>query len=341
MKKEYVSYLIGGLVFICLAALTFWLIFRGFKSAGPLFLASFFNGKRVLLLVAVMLLLYTFDGLRLLFVFKTMGMSVPFLLAIKLVFINIFASGVTPLATGGGFAQIYFLSRNNISVGIASAATTVRTVIASIMIFVLVPVILVLEKGLKSVTPVKHGVVYSLLLIFIYILLVFLLIRNKDNMKNASVWILRGLKRFHLISHERFDSMSRSVETEIELFIHNIKLFWQGRRIFLVLSIFTAGTYLFLLFLFPWILLRMMDVPVHIITVLSIQILITFLIYFTPTPGGSGVAEGGFALIFSHFVSPESVPVLTFYWRFITMYMGMIIGLIIFYKEVWRKDRAH
>lgn len=340
MRKEYRTYIIGGLVFVALVVITFRLVFRGFQGAGTLFVPRVFTLPNLALLAGLIVLFYLFDGLRLYFVFLTLRTRVPFTLMLKLVFINVFASGVTPLATGGGFAQIYFLTKNQVPLGIASAASTIRTVIASVMIFGSVPFILVLEKGLKTVIPIKHGFLYSLLLILMYAALLLVLIRRKENMKKIASGFINLLSRLHLMKGEKADSMKEAANREIDLFSGNLASFWKGNKGFLFLSLLSALIYLFLLFLFPFVLIRFMGEPVHLVTVLSIQVLITFLIYFTPTPGGSGVAEGGFALIFSHFLASAYVPPLTFYWRFITSYLGMIIGLAVFYREVWRKDRV-
>ncbi len=337
-KKEYVTYGVGSLVFITLAGLTLSLIFKGFKGAGSLVIPDVFTGKTIAELLVILLLFYTFDGLRLLFVFKTINTDVSFFLMIKLIFINVFASGVTPLATGGGFAQIYFLSKNRIPVGTATAATTIRTVIASVIIFASVPVILTLEKGVQRVIDIQHGVLYSLLLITLYIFLFYGLVRQKALLKKFIFSFLNLLRKIRIVKPDRCERMKASVDTEIAHFAESLVSFSRGRKIYLVLSLVSSCIYLFLLFFFPYVLIRAMNVEVHLITVLSIQVLITFLIYFTPTPGGSGVAEGGFALIFSHFVSSPYVPPLTFYWRFLTMYLGMMIGFVVFYREVWRKD---
>lgn len=318
--------------------MTLWLIFKGFKGAGTVIIPGFFTWKLVIQLLILLCLFYTFDGLRLLFVFKTIGTEVSFILMLKLIFINVFASGVTPLATGGGFAQVYFLSRNNVSVGIATAATAIRTVIASVLIFASVPLILTMEKGLNAIITIQHGILYSLLLIFVYILLFYILLKKKNILKNIVIGFIKLLNKIHIIKDEKLESMKISVDKEIEIFMQNILLFWRGRKVYVFLSILSSCVYLFVLFFFPYVLLKYMGIDVHILTVLSIQVLITFLIYFTPTPGGSGVAEGGFALIFSHFVTSGFVPPLTLYWRFLTMYLGMIIGFVLFYKEVWRKD---
>lgn len=111
LKKEYITYVVGSFIFIILASFTLWIIFRSFKSTAGLTVPGLFNWKTGVLIFFLLLFFYVFDGLRLLFVFKTIDENVNFILMVKLIFINVFASGVTPLATGGGFAQIYFLSK--------------------------------------------------------------------------------------------------------------------------------------------------------------------------------------------------------------------------------------
>ena len=92
--------------------------------------------------------------------------------------------------------------------------------------------------------------------------------------------------------------------------------------------------YLFTLFMFPVILIRGLSSSISTSQIISIQILLTFITYFAPTPGATGVAEGGFTLLFSNFVGKSDIVSLTFLWRFFTMYLGMLIGLIIFYLEI-------
>ena len=338
-KTENRTYLIGGLFFLLLVTLTFFLVFKGAKGAGSLYVAAVFTFPALSMLAGLLVLFFLFDALRLYFVFRAIGTRVAFLLMLKLVFINIFASGVTPLATGGGFAQIYFLTKNGVQAGTATAATTIRTVIATIAIFCAVPLVLFLEKGLNAVVPIKHGFVYSVMLIGIYCIAFSVLLRKERLVTRLVCSFIRMLEKFHLLAHEKAESLSISAGKHIGLFNEHLRMFWRGQKIYLVFSIVLSLCYLVLLFLFPYVLIRAMGKDVHIITVLSIQVLITFLIYFTPTPGGSGVAEGGFAIIFSNFLSSAYVPPLTFYWRFLTMYLGMLIGLAVFYREIWRRDR--
>ena len=55
--------------------------------------------------------------------------------------------------------------------------------------------------------------------------------------------------------------------------------------------------------------------------------LLNLVLYFTPTPGGSGIAEGGFVLLFSETVPAGTVGIVAVCWRLIAEYIPFLIGL--------------
>ena len=56
------------------------------------------------------------------------------------------------------------------------------------------------------------------------------------------------------------------------------------------------------------------------------MIFLNMLLYFTPTPGGSGIAEGGFVLLFSGTVPQGTVGIVAVCWRLIAEYIPFLIG---------------
>ena len=62
-------------------------------------------------------------------------------------------------------------------------------------------------------------------------------------------------------------------------------------------------------------------------TVMGRMIFLNMLLYFTPTPGGSGIAEGGFVLLFSETVPAGTVGIVAVCWRLIAEYIPFLIGL--------------
>src|SRR2546422_848681 len=65
--------------------------------------------------------------------------------------------------------------------------------------------------------------------------------------------------------------------------------------------------------------------------ILLLQTLISFLLYFAPTPGGSGLAELTSAAVMSLYVPRELTPSYTLIWRFINSYATVIVGALIFW----------
>lgn len=87
-------------------------------------------------------------------------------------------------------------------------------------------------------------------------------------------------------------------------------------------------------------LLRALGYQAPVLTVLAFQVVVTFFMYFTPTPGATGVAEGGYGLLFAQLVQRQDIALLTLAWRFLTIYVGVAIGMVVMYRELFQSGRA-
>ena len=76
--------------------------------------------------------------------------------------------------------------------------------------------------------------------------------------------------------------------------------------------------------------LRAIGITPNFVDVLLLQTLVTFLLYFAPTPGGSGVAEVTSAAVMSIYVPRELLPIYTLIWRMILSYYTLAAGFLIF-----------
>jgi uncharacterized protein (TIRG00374 family) len=76
--------------------------------------------------------------------------------------------------------------------------------------------------------------------------------------------------------------------------------------------------------------LRAVGIEANFVDVLLVQTLITFLLYFAPTPGASGVAELLSAAVMSVYVPRAIVPVYTLVWRCIISWFTIAFGFVIF-----------
>ncbi|WP_291634079.1 lysylphosphatidylglycerol synthase transmembrane domain-containing protein [Clostridium sp.] len=336
-KTKILTYSILTLIFIVTSYLSILFIQKHFGDNTIFF--SFKSLSPITLLELTILLIFYFylDALRFLYVFKTLQIHITLGYLIKLTFINIFLSNITPFATGGGFSQIYFLNKKDISIGDATAATTIKTVLPLIFFFITTPIILINNKAIFKIAPSSSNSIYILALALIYILAaygIYKILTNTNIIKKNLSKVLSLLQNKNIISNNRTDKFKTNIFLEIDIFALNINRFLKGNKKYILLSIIYMLLYLFALFMVPAILIRGVNSNISVSKIILIQIVLTFVTYFAPTPGATGVAEGGFTLMFSSFVEKNEIVSLTFLWRFFTMYLGMLIGLVIFYAEI-------
>jgi hypothetical protein len=76
--------------------------------------------------------------------------------------------------------------------------------------------------------------------------------------------------------------------------------------------------------------LRALGIPANFVDILLLQTFITFLLYFAPTPGASGLAELLSAAVMSIYVPRAITPTYILIWRFINSYATVIAGSLLF-----------
>ena len=87
--------------------------------------------------------------------------------------------------------------------------------------------------------------------------------------------------------------------------------------------------------------LRAVGVEAQFVDVLLVQTLITFLLYFAPTPGASGIAELlSTAVMSSVYLPRELSPLYTLIWRSILSYFTLAFGFFVFSRWVHRRIKG-
>ncbi|WP_051309968.1 lysylphosphatidylglycerol synthase transmembrane domain-containing protein [Desulfogranum japonicum] len=329
-----------AILFFALSFVTLYSIHHYF-SAGRLQIPSSLLSPGVLSILAIILILYFLaDGLRLYCVIRAMGFRIAFVYIMKLVFINIFISNVTPLATGGGVIQVYFMKQQGIPLGEATAATSIRTILAALILFTLTPLIIWIGPNqfrmffhpsiLYAVTGVS-----CMYLAFFWIILCR--IRILKRWMYRSLYLLNSIK---MLSQPRFRKWFLKISLELDLFSNGFKRYFRNSPQWAILSVLFTVLFLLFLFSFSIVLIRALGYQSSIVTVLGFQVVVTFFMYFAPTPGATGVAEGGYGLLFAQLVQKQDIALLTLSWRVLTIYIGVVIGIVLMYRELFQRGKA-
>lgn len=340
MDKKSKNFIISFIIFLILSILIYFYLLKTFSNSKFYFnyILSKLNFLNVSILLLLLILYFLFDGLRLYFIILSTGHSIPVKLLVKLIFANVFISNITPFSSGGGFIQIYYLNKANIAIGEATAITSIRTVLAMFFFLTLTPLILIFDKSIDKIVPAKTVFLYALIFMITYITIFYFIIQRKNLIKKLIYKIFYLLKKLKLIKKNKFKKWVLYSFKEINFLSFSIKKYLFGNKIFVIFSILFTLFFLTLLFSFTPFLLNLLNIKYNLLEIYIYQLIITFIMYFVPTPGSSGVAEAGYAYIFKTLLPVKYIPTLTILWRFLTIYVGMFIGLIIVLLDIIKSN---
>lgn len=328
------------LVFLVLSGAGTWVVYDQLAGQTLSFDPDLLSAP-VLAASALLLVVYfAADGLRLHHTLRALGVRLPFPSILRLVFINIFVSNVTPLATGGGAAQVLYLRARDVPLGTATAATTIRTVLAAFLIFSSAPIFLFILPAVRGGDPASRVGLYLTLSVLVYLGFFAVVLLRTRWLVPPLVGTVRALRALRLIGAERARRWRFRVRRELVRFVRSFRLYLVGPRLDVVLSVAFTVVFLLSLFTFPAILLWGLGYQIPYGTVVGLLVLTTFVMYFSPTPGASGIAEGAFGFLFAGLISHDHLVQVTIGWRFLTIYLGMAIGVFVTQQELMGTESA-
>lgn len=340
ISKRILRYFGLAILFFALSFTSVYFVHHYF-SGGSLRIPPGLLSVHIIGSLAILLVLYFLaDGLRLYCVIRAMGFHIAFTYIIKLVFVNIFVSSVTPLATGGGVVQVYFMKEKGMPIGEATAATSIRTILAALILFTLTPIIIWTRPDIFRIF-FHRSLLYGITGISAVYLAVFWTILFR--IRVIKYCLLRGLyllNALRIVTRARSRPLFLKVSHELDLFSDGFKRYFSLGPGWAALSVVFTFLFLLLLFSFSVVLIRALGYQVPVLSVLAFQVVVTFFMYFAPTPGAAGIAEGGYGLLFSHLVQKQDITLLTLSWRFLTIYVGVAIGILVVYREIFKQKKA-
>ncbi len=238
-----------------------------------------------------------------------------------------FLAAVTPFQTGGLPVQLYILKREGIPWGKGTLIILLRGVFFAIMMITLLPILLPILARESSVTSIRILSRYSMV-IYIVMIAIFAFILIKPELIKRFIYRIT-LRRGKRTKTTRW---TYKVFKEIEEMKDGFWRFSVEKKWHSIASFFlTFITYAPYYFIAPF-LLRGLGLNISFPKAAFLQLVVTLFTFFSPTPGATGVSEGGFAILFSPIVAKHLLGVFTILWRFFTFYLTAIIGGVVTLK---------
>ena len=270
-----------------------------------------------------------FDGSRLMHLVRISNERITLYQAVQVIFGNYFLALLTPGATGGAVAQVMFLRHAGVPTGKAAVLVIVRTLLSIFFLALCMPLIFLHDEGI--VPGISNDVLMVITLTaFVGIILIVVGARRGY----LDYLVVRLARRLRDHRRRKLFAFYRDTKSAISLLL-------DAPHQMLVVFAESGLNLLCIYAVVPCLLLGLGVTNADWYTVMRRMIFLNMLLYFSPTPGGSGIAEGGFVLLFSSVVPAGTVGIVAVCWRLIAEYLPFLIGfyytVTVFGREFLRR----
>ncbi|MBN2252316.1 MAG: flippase-like domain-containing protein [Kosmotogaceae bacterium] len=266
------------------------------------------------------------------------SLSIPFTYLFKITVIGTFFNGITPFSSGGQPAQIVFMQRRGISVGESTAMLVSR-----FLIYQFVITFLGVAAILKAY-PLVAGEISNLAILSIFgfalnslVLVVLILFSLSPGFTEKLIRLVIGfLCRIKIVKEER--TLIEKAMRELRFFHSSMKDLIR-RPVTLGIASLSTLAQLICMISIPYFVSLSIGIPVKYLEITAVQLILFLVVSLIPTPGASGVSEGGYLLFFKSFFG-EGIGAALLIWRFFSYYANIIFGGLLTAHEIGFKSRS-
>lgn len=259
-------------------------------------------------------------------------------------FIGFFFSCITPAATGGQPAQIYYMRKDKIPVAVSTLVLMIVTVTYKMVLVIVGVAVLVIRPGeiMQYLQPVIGWCYLGLILNALCVWFMMLLIFHPTLAKTILTKIFKALNRIHVI--KRLDHYLEKVERAMQQY-QDVSVYFGTHRLVvwnvLVLTIIQRCVMFYVTYL------TYLSFGLHgtgMVTIVALQGMISVAVEMLPLPGGMGISEKLFLVMFAPICGSVTLPAmivsrgLSFYTELIISALFTIVAHLVIGKERERKN---
>ena len=261
--------------------------------------------------------------------------KVSLLEAIKHNVIVQFFNGITPFSTGGQPMEIYMLTEHDIKASKA-ATITIQSFIFYQIALVIFGILAVTYNAIFTIFPkssfLRELTLLGFLINTLVVVALFIITFSRKLTKKISNFIINILVKIKVIKNK--EEAKEKWNEKLNEFHTSAKDLRKRRKLFIggVILNIVSLTCLYIVPLF--IVYSLHDfTSMNVADTLVSSAYVLIIGAFVPIPGASGGIEFGFLNFFNNFLSKNILSAVLIVWRFITYYLGMIIGALAFSLE--------
>lgn len=254
----------------------------------------------------------------------------------RTVLLGRYYDNITPAAIGGQPFQIYYMRKNsNLPSGVATAIPLFG-MISGQMGFIVIAIFCFLLGSLSiNNAALIATACFGLLFYGFWPVVVMIATFLPKGMTELINVVVKLLAKMHIVKDK--EATIQKTEFEVNEYAQSIKIILKTRGLFFKTILMSIAFHI-LVSMIPFFVLTAFGGEVDFLPCFVTTVAITSAVYFVPTPGNAGAAEGTFYVVFSA-LSEGYVFWAMLVWRFFSYYIYIIMGAFTYFLMHLEKKR--
>lgn len=239
---------------------------------------------------------------------------------------NMFMGAVTPAHSGAGPAQIFVYTSAGVTF-IDSFAINLINLGATLIFMPLAGFVAIMVMDTTTISGMIPAMLRYGFSFFLVFLMAFLLAFWKPVWMGIIIRkIAAGLAKLFPKNKQKLTKWADTSYAGINKYQQTCSLILKKNPSLFPLSLLITTLLYFNKYCLQYVILLGLGVHTSLLQVISIQVLIQFMIYFAPSPGGSGFAEVSISVLFGRIVPATILPIFTLLQRSFLLFFPALIG---------------
>lgn len=285
--------------------------------------------------IALIVLNWVLEGLRLHTISDALGFKLSFRQGLQIALVGSFFANITPFDSGGEPFQFFLLAKNGVQEGKSAALIMVKGImsnLARLSLGIGIPLWLALIKASWNLPPGLNIALNVGIAVFAFITAITIIFTWKPQLASKILSWLFSLRFFKRVIPEKTrEKLTSRFVKGVEDFHNSVKSFARAKKKDLALIVVYSLLLWLVLLTVPALLLRALGVYSPLPQVLAVGIIFYLAVAYGPTPGSSGIAEAGFATLFytAQLIPYPLLGAFVVLWRLLTYYLSLIVGGVV------------
>lgn len=292
----------------------------------------------ILLAILLIIMSWAFNSLKVKVLAWGVDTSVSFWNVFKANLGNLFLGAVTPFGIGGVPMQVYILYRGSVGFEEALVVSYVGNYLTQAILFLACLCVLIFHQGLIKFVGLK--ILFSFVT-FIYLAAFIIGLMAIFKPRETKRFLGKiGLMLEKRLQWKVFKSRAwlKTGLRGLDRVLYCIGIYFRQAKGKLILAVLMAATSLCFHLSTASAILAGLGIDHNFADVLMIQVILQFILYFSPTFGGSGVAEFGAASLMAAYITPIAyLGVYVLLWRFFSYFLAVGLGGVIVLGTIAQK----